>query len=133
MSCKMKPLVYIASPYTKGDPAMNVRSQMDLFDKLLTDGVVAPYAPLWSHFQHIHKPRPYDDWLNYDLEVIIPLCNALLRVPAVVRDRPGMFYVQRESKGADREVERAQELGIKTFNDILVLYEWAKGAWYDEK
>jgi hypothetical protein len=51
-----KPIVYIASAYTKGDPAVNVHFQCKIFDELLGDGVVWPYAPLVSHFQHTVFP-----------------------------------------------------------------------------
>ena len=35
-----KPVVYIASPYTKGDVAMNTHFQCKVFDRLLSDGKV---------------------------------------------------------------------------------------------
>lgn len=53
--------VYIASPYTKGDVAVNVKAQIDCADELISLGF-APFAPLYSHFQHMHHPRPYEDW-----------------------------------------------------------------------
>lgn len=120
-------LVYVASPYSKGDPAINVRFQMQIFDELMRDGVVYPYVPLWSHFQHLMYPLPYDMWLEYDLEAIIPRCNAVLRLNAVMRDRPHQFYKQAESSGADKEVELAERLGIPVFYRIEDLYKWAKG------
>lgn len=58
-----KPLVYIASAYTKGDAAINVRFQCSIFDKLLSDGRVWPLAPLWAHFQHLIYPRGYKYWV----------------------------------------------------------------------
>ena len=63
--------VYIASPYTKGDVAVNVRTSMEAWDKLYSAGF-APFAPLWSHFQHLVFPRPYEDW---------DVCDAMLRLP----------------------------------------------------
>lgn len=90
-------LVYIASPYTLGDIAENVRIQMDAAHRILDMGH-SPFAPLLSHFLHIHKPRPYDDWLNMDL-VIIPRVDILLRLPG-------------KSSGATKEVALAHELGI---------------------
>ena len=42
--------VYIASPYTKGDTAVNVKRQLDAVDELMDAGF-APFAPLYSHFQ----------------------------------------------------------------------------------
>jgi hypothetical protein len=40
---KRKMKVYIASPYTKGDIAVNVKRQIDCTDELLTLGFV-PYS-----------------------------------------------------------------------------------------
>ena len=70
-----KPWVYIASPYTHGDPAINVRAQM---------GAV-PIAPLHSHFQHLFRPRPYRHWIELDLE-IMQRCDACLRIDAEVAE-----------------------------------------------
>jgi len=53
-----KLVIYIASPYTSGDVAMNTHFQCKVFDELLSDGRVIPIAPLWSHFQHTVFPRP---------------------------------------------------------------------------
>ena len=118
----MKPLVYIASPYTKGDPAINTRFQCEIWDKLFTDGYVTPYAPLWSHFQHTVFPRGYKDWTRFDDE-IIKRCDALLRLDA---EHEPLGYVQTESSGADHEVELANALGKLVFYDIASLYHWAK-------
>jgi hypothetical protein len=89
--------VYIASPYTKGDVAQNVRVQLDVADELMALGY-CPIVPLFSHFQHLHKPRPYEDWMRIDEEKI-RRCDVVLRLPG-------------ESAGADREVRLAESLGI---------------------
>lgn len=70
-----KPLVYIASPYTKGDPGINTRFQMHVFNRLILDDVVWPFAPLWSHYQHIMYPLDYDAWTKFDL-AILERCDA---------------------------------------------------------
>ena len=102
--------VYIASPYTLGDVAVNVKVQIDAVDELMNLGF-APFAPLYSHFQHMVHPRPYQDWVKVDLEWV-KVCDYLLRLPG-------------ESKGADGEVVLANELGIPVFYSIdeLVNYE----------
>lgn len=92
--------IYIASPYTKGDVAVNVRTQIDAWDDLVSMGW-APFAPLYSHFQHIVHPRSYEDWMRQDL-FWIRRCDALVRLPG-------------ESSGADREVALARELGIPVY------------------
>lgn len=120
----MKPLVYVASPYTKGDVGVNVRFQCEMFDDMLGDGVVTPFVPLWSHFQHTLFPRPYADWVQYDNE-IIPRCDALIRLDAV-QTVGGKGYFQHDSSGATAEVELALSLGIPVFYTVLDLYKWAR-------
>jgi hypothetical protein len=92
--------VYIASPYTLGDIAVNVKRQIDMVDKLMDKGF-APFAPLYSHFQHMVHPRPYKDWIKIDLEWVA-VCDCVLRLDG-------------ESKGADGEVEHAKELELPVF------------------
>jgi glycine cleavage system pyridoxal-binding protein P len=47
---------------------------------------------------HIHRQRPYDDWLEMDL-ALIPRMDIVLRLPG-------------ESAGADKEVATAKQHGI---------------------
>ena len=116
-----KPYVYLAAPYTKGDPAANTFAQMKIWDKLVDDGLVTPYAPLWSHFQHGVTPRRYEDWTRYDFEVMAASnFDACLRMDAVV---PHINYHVSESSGADAEVAWCQERGIPVFYSIPKLYE----------
>jgi hypothetical protein len=102
-SVKIKPKIYIASAYTKGDTAVNVKAQLDCVDILMDLGCT-PFAPLYSHFQHMTHPRPYTDWVEFDLEWV-PVCDALLRLPG-------------ESPGADGEVRCAIEHDIPVFYSI---------------
>ena len=101
--------VYIASPYTLGDVAVNVKLQLDTVDELMNKGF-APFAPLYSHFQHMAHPRPYQDWVKIDLEWV-KVCDCLLRLDG-------------ESKGADGEVKYAKEFGLPVFYliDEMCLY-----------
>ena len=101
--------VYIASPYTLGDVAVNVKRQLDVSDELMTLGF-APFAPLYSHFQHMAHPRPYTDWIKIDLEWVI-VCDCVLRLDG-------------ESKGADGEVEFAKKLGKPVFYSIKELLDY---------
>jgi len=100
--------VYIASPYSKGDQAVNVRNQMDHAEMLMNLNFV-PYAPLLSHFQHLVHPRPIEDWYKFDNEWV-KACDYLLRLPG-------------ESKGADDEVELAIRHGVKVVYSIQELIE----------
>jgi hypothetical protein len=98
--------VYIASPYTLGDVAVNVKLQIDTADTLMNLGF-APFAPLYSHFQHMAHPRPYHDWINIDLEWV-KVCDCILRLGG-------------ESSGADNEVRVAEELGLPVYYSIAEL------------
>ena len=100
--------VYIASPYTKGDVAQNVRVQLDIADRLMDLGY-CPIVPLFCHFQHLHRHRPYSDWMKIDLKKI-ELADILLRLPG-------------ESSGADREVEHAKALGVPVAYDVEYIIE----------
>lgn len=108
----MKKRIYIAGPYTKPDPCVNTYNAIKMGNQLWALGFV-PFVPHLTHFWHTITPHPYEDWINYDLEWI-PLCNAILRLPG-------------ESSGADREVKRANELGIPVFNTVDQLVSWARG------
>lgn len=95
--------VYIASPYTKGDVEQNVKAQIDCAQRLYEAGVL-PFAPLLFHFHHQIHPRTYEAWMETDL-AWLEACDFLIRLEG-------------ESEGADREVKRAQELGMPIFHTI---------------
>lgn len=95
--------IYIASPYTLGDVAVNVRESLFVADELVKNQFV-PFVPLLSHFWHLVSPKPYEVWLEYDLQWI-ESCDGLLRVGG-------------KSEGADAEVEFAKEIGIPVFYSI---------------
>jgi len=103
--------VYIASPYTKGDTAVNVRNSCIAADKLVELGH-APFLPLLSHFWHFLSPKPYETWATLDLEWVLR-CDCVLRLPG-------------ESSGADVEVKLAKENGIPVFFSVEELSE---GLW----
>ncbi len=117
-----KPLIYVASPYTKGRECWNTHFQCRVFHQLLSDQIVTPITPLWSHLQEIVFPQPYEDWLTYDFE-LIARCDGLVRLNA---DMPDLKYFQSESLGADREATHARSLGKPVFFSIEELYQWAR-------
>jgi hypothetical protein len=117
-----RPVVYISSPYTKGDPAINTHFQCKIFDQMMNDGIVWPVAPLWAHFQHTIFPRPYQDWFAYDM-ALIPRYDACLRLNA---EDPQLNYIQTQSAGADKEVAEFRRLGKPVFYSLDDLYKWAK-------
>jgi hypothetical protein len=95
--------VYIASPYTIGDIATNVRKSLLIANDLINLGFI-PFAPLLSHFQHLLCPQPYDVWLKLDMEWLL-VCNCVLRFGG-------------ESIGADTEVSHAINNNIPVFYSI---------------
>lgn len=98
--------VYIAGPYTQGDPVKNTRKALGVADYLQSLGFV-PFVPHLSHFWHFLTPKPYETWMEWDLAWLAK-CDALVRLPGL-------------SPGADREVDRARELGIPVFLDYNAL------------
>ncbi len=129
-----KPWIYIASPYTKGDPAINAHVQCKMFDRLMREGRVFPFAPLVSHFQHTVAPLPYAMWLDWDFG-LIPRLDACLRINCgSTPSSPELNYLVTESSGADKEVALFQKLGKPVFYSVEELYDWydRKAAW-DEK
>lgn len=105
--------VYIASPYTLGDVAVNVRRQMECADSLIDLGFV-PFVPLYTHFQHMYSPKNWDVWLEQDLEWV-KVCDILLRLDG-------------ESTGADIEVKTAKEAGIPVVYSVTELVDKFGGA-----
>lgn len=101
--------VYIASPYSKGDIGVNVKTQLDMFETLTNLGFF-PIPPLWSHFQHLAHPKSYEFWCDYTMELML-MCNCVLRLPG-------------ESSGADNEVKKAEEMGIPVFYSVDELLDF---------
>ncbi len=118
-----KPWIYIASPYTKGDQALNVRFQMKTFDRLLNLNCV-PIAPLWTHFQHLFAPRKAQSWYDYDNEIIMK-CDACVRLMAIENS---IEYSQNDSIGADAEVKLFESLNRPIFYNIEDLEEWLRSS-----
>ena len=106
-----KPLVYVAGPYTNPDPMENIHDAVKVGNRLYEEVGVTPIIPHLTGMWHLITPRPYQFWLDYDLE-IMRRCDAVYRFPG-------------ESSGADAEVAEAQRLGIPVFFDDT----WALGAW----
>ena len=117
-----KTFIYIASPYTKGDPAINTHVQLSMFNRMMDDGVVFPFAPRVTHFQHSVFPRKYQDWIEYDL-ALLERFDGCLRLDASL---PELDYLVSESSGADNEVKRFRELGKPVFFGLDDVYGWAK-------
>ena len=115
-----KPWVYIASPYTKGDTAINTNFQCKVFNILMDGGKVWPFAPLWSHYQHTIYPRGAQDWVDWQL-ALLPKMNAVLRLDATNKY---LNYNQHESVGADAEVDFMRNINKPVFFSVEELYTW---------
>lgn len=108
-----KPVVYIAGPYSHPDPCENTHWAV-LVANALWDCVV-PVVPHLTHFWHTMTPKPYEQWLEYDL-ALMQRCDAV-------------FRMRGSSSGADAEVVKARAAGIPVFDDIGELRDWALVAW----
>ena len=95
--------VYIASPYTLGDSALNVRRQIDKFEELSRLGF-APFAPLYAHFQHMFYPKTDTEWLVWDFQWL-RASDCVLRLPG-------------KSSGADEEEKEAKKNNIPLFYTV---------------
>src|SRR4051812_22764390 len=101
--------VYVAGPYTQGDPIANVARAIRAGNTLRDLGF-APFIPHLTAFWHMLCQREYEDWLEYDNEWL-KFCHCVLRLPG-------------PSNGADKEVELAKSLGLKVYNSIEDLSSW---------
>ncbi len=98
----MRKLLYLAGPYTKGDPVRNTKRAIEKAEELTELGydVLIPHLTMLWDFAFPHEAR---FWYDLDLN-ILSRCDVLYRMRG-------------ESAGADDEVEFALE------NDIPVIYE----------
>jgi len=103
--------VYVAGPYTKGDVSRNVHNAIVTGNNLRALGFT-PFIPHLTHFWHMILEHDIDYWYRYDLEWL-GKCDALFRIPG-------------ESYGADKEVERAKELGIPVFTSFEEIGKFAR-------
>lgn len=108
----MKPLVYIAAPFTSPDPMANTHIVATAAAAMIDQGLVVPFVPHLSLFWNVIQPRDYEWWLEYDLDVI-SRCDGLLRFAG-------------ESPGADREVDFAERHGKPVFLSLSHCYTWAR-------
>ncbi len=105
----MAKLVYIASPYTKGDAVLNIRRSIHFAEQIRELGYV-PECPLLSHLWHMISPHDYEYWMSLCLDKL-EHCDILVRLMG-------------DSPGADREVEHARKMGITVYYGWL---EFVKG------
>ena len=95
----MKPLVYLAGPYSKPDPVENMHNAIKVADGLLD--VCIPHIPHLTGIWHLVSPKPYPYWLEIDLEILLR-CDCVYRFGG-------------SSRGADGEVVAALNADIPVF------------------
>src|SRR5690606_23859193 len=76
-----RPVVYVAGPYSQGDPAENVATAVRVASLLMDRGWAWPLGPPLSHLWHMIAPRPHRDWIDLDL-ALLARCDRLVRLPA---------------------------------------------------
>lgn len=98
--------VYIAGPYTGGDPVLNTRRAVEAAEAVIATGHT-PFVPHLTHLWHLISPHAVEFWYDYDLEWLA-VCDCIMRLPG-------------ESPGADAEVKegRARGLAIYTLEEFL--------------
>jgi hypothetical protein len=120
------PVIYIAGPYTAGDPAANVHRAVDIAHYLMDHGLAWPLVPHLSHLWHLIAPRPYADWIALDF-ALLERCDGLIRLPGV-------------STGADGETDWCTEHGVPWIaltdawaaDSSLGLRSWIEEHWPNE-
>jgi hypothetical protein len=113
----VKPLVYIAGPYTAPDPVTNTRKAISAGMSIYDTGLAIVEIPHLTLFVHFLDPRPVHDWYMFDYDKL-EHCNALYRLGG-------------KSSGADNEVRLALRLELPVFceedGDMHRLLAWCKG------
>lgn len=77
MRFQHKPRIYIAGPYSAGDPQANTDHAIDVADQIVDLGG-DPFIPHLSHYRHARHERPYQFWIDEDLRWL-EVCDALFR------------------------------------------------------
>ena len=95
--------VYIAGPYTKPDPVLNMRRAVIAADRVRDAGHV-PFVPHLNLAWDLVSPASYDEWLAWDL-AWLERCDVMVRLDG-------------ESPGADVEEEFCRNNGIPIYYGI---------------
>ena len=108
----MSKKVYIAGPLSTGGEysviCQNVAKAIDAADLVFQWGGF-PFLPHLSHYWNIRYYHPWDEWMKLDRAFIV-VCDIVWRLPG-------------ESRGADQEVQWANELDIPVIYSIAELRE----------
>lgn len=93
-----RPMIYVAGPYSSGDPVINTDYAVRVGTALYKAGFI-PVIPHLSMFWHFKTPMQYRCWMDIDF-CMLRRCDVLLRLVG-------------KSSGADEEVEVAHCDGVQ--------------------
>lgn len=95
---QLRPLGYVAGPYTQGEPVTNVHAAIAYGEGLMHDWPVIMHVPHVTMIWQLIRPQEYEWWMDYD-QAILRRCDFMIRIPG-------------ESPGADREVRFCEKHDI---------------------
>lgn len=103
---RLRPVLYVAGPYTNPDPVINTHAACRVGTALIEHTTWIPMIPHTSLLWHAVTPRPVEFWYALDL-ALMERCDAIVRLPG-------------PSVGADNEVRVARELRLREidFDDL---------------
>lgn len=111
----MKPLIYIAGPYTYPDPISNVRRAIEAAEEIEGFGGEV-FIPHLSMLWDLVSPASYERWCERD-NAVLARCDALYRMDG-------------ESLGADEEVSFSLSHDIPVLRNVteatLFINNWAE-------
>lgn len=110
----MRPLLYMAAPYTRPEPVANTHAVCKVSMIVYEQTVWCPVVPHLSLLWHAVTPREEAHWYEYDLH-LLRKCDAIVRLPGF-------------SVGADKEIVVARERGIEIV-EFDALPQSARDAW----
>ena len=94
--------IYIAGPYAKGDPVVNIRRMIMTAERIIEAGHV-PFVPLLYHLWHLMSPHDYSYWMSLD-RAWIEACDMLI-------------WLDGESSGTQEDIAIAEHLGIAVYSE----------------
>ncbi len=94
--------IYIAGPYTKGDPVVNIRRMIMTAERIIAAGHI-PFVPLLYHLWHLMSPHDYSYWMALD-RAWIEVCDALV-------------WLDGESSGTQEDIALAEYLGKAVYSE----------------
>lgn len=105
--------VFLAGPVDSGDICDNVNEACRIANYLMTEQF-SVYIPQLCVLMQMISRQHYETWMRNG-QAWLAVSNAVYRMPG-------------ESKGADRDVALAAQLGIPIFYTTEELITWARGS-----